>query len=676
MLANPRYNRESLQAFFPRSVVLAAVCAAALFSESAFADPAQSPYAVIGSEEPLAASSRFVVVDDFNSGKFALRQGATWRTKQPALGALDLSLDSQDARSAARGYSMKAVFNLAPREQVYFETFLDRIDVSQTQGFVFKVKAESSLPAPFLGSLRVTFIDWRHKKVSHTVVMTQAAAEGKQWDEILVPVEVFNTLDLDQLVVLRFSLLSHEAPVRGVLRIDEMAFFGGINQAFENNRDNLVGFPSRQNDDDRKQILREERDDGKFLRAIAEDTWKFFINAKDKHTHLIVDHIRTGENPLIGDYTSTTNIAMDFFAIISAMELGFISREEAKGRAGLILAALERMAKYEGFFYNFYDIKKLSIQRSYISTVDAGWLAISLVVVRQAFPDLRETATRMLDGFNFSRFLDPENNQLVVGMEVPARNFGMYHYGLLATEARAMSFYGIGKGDLPREHWWYLYRTPPESWKWQKQKPKGAFVSKEGVEYFAGYYKKKGKKFVPPWGGSLFEVLMPTLVLREREMAPRGLGLNNRTLTALHRDYALLEKKYPVWGISPCADTSGRTWQYLELGVPDLGAKGYPDRGVLTPHVSFLALDTLPQDAILNIRKWLDFPIYGEYGFYDALNVKTGIVNPQYLSLDQGMILAAICNYLRDGALQKYFHSDPIAKKAETLLTEETFFKN
>ena len=96
----------------------------------------------------------------------------------------------------------------------------------------------------------------------------------------------------------------------------------------------------------------------------------------------------------------------------------------------------------------------------------------------------------------------------------------------------------------------------------------------------------------------------------------------------------------------------------------------------MTLHVSSLALDTLPQDAILNIRKWLDFPIYGEYGFYDALNVKTGIVNPQYLSLDQGMILAAICNYLRDGALQKYFHSDPIAKKAETLLTEETFFKN
>lgn len=648
-----------------------------LFSlSSAYAAPQESAYQTLSNEKPLAASSRFVVVDDFNTGKFTVRQGATWRIKQPAIGALDLSVDKQDARNSKRGNSLKAVFNLSPKEQVFFEAFLDRIDVSQAKALVFKVKAESALPKPFMGSLRVTLIDWRQKKISQAVVMSKQAAEGKVWDEITIPAEAFKGLDNDQLVTLRFSILSHAEAARGTLWVDEIAFFGEGDLAFENHRDNLINFPKNTLADDRRSSLKAEKNDKKFLKTIAADTWEFFKNAKDKQTNLIVDHIRTGEAPLIGDYTSTTNIAMDFLAIISAMKLEMISREEALSRVKAVLDTLARMSRYDGFFYNFYDTKKLSVQRSYISSVDSGWLAISLVVIRQAFPELSETVTKYLDGFNFGEFLDPENNQLVVGVDVPARNFGMYHYGLLVTEARATSFYAIGKGDVPRDHWWFLYRTLPEVWDWQTQKPKGGFTVREGVEYFSGYYEKNGKKFVPSWGGSLFEVLMPTLVLREREMAPKGLGLNNKTLTELHRDYALVEKKYPVWGISPAADSNGRTWQYLELGVRDLGAKGYPDRGVITPHVSFLALDSLPKDAIKNIRKLLDFPIYGEYGFYDAVNLKNNRVNPQYLALDQGMILAAICNYLQDGAIQKLFHSDPVGKNAENLLSSETFFNS
>ena len=51
---------------------------------------------------------------------------------------------------------------------------------------------------------------------------------------------------------------------------------------------------------------------------------------------------------------------------------------------------------------------------------------------------------------------------------------------------------------------------------------------------------------------------MPTLVLNEKKLAPKGLGLNNRIAAEIHRDYALKEKKYPVWGISPAAIASGR----------------------------------------------------------------------------------------------------------------------
>ena len=162
--------------------------------------------------------------------------------------------------------------------------------------------------------------------------------------------------------------------------------------------------------------------------------------------------------------------------------------------------------------------------------------------------------------------------------------------------------------------------------------------------------------------------------MKEAELAPYGLGLNDRIATALQRDYALKEQKYPVWGISPAASRNGRRWSYGEYGVKALGVKGYPDRGVITPHVSFLALATLPNSAIHNIERLLQLQLYGEYGFYDSFYLHSKQANTQYLTLDQGMILVAICNYLKKGAIRELFHQDEVAKRAEDLL-KESFFK-
>jgi hypothetical protein len=298
-------------------------------------------------------------------------------------------------------------------------------------------------------------------------------------------------------------------------------------------------------------------------------------------------------------------------------------------------------------------------------------------VIRQAFPgEIAREATAFLDQFHFQEFLDPDTNQLVLGYDLDRQSLTPYHYGMLVTEARALSLYGIGKGDLPREHWWYLYRTAPDAWEWQTQKPQGKMAEHDKVNYFQGYYREGSKKFVPSWGGSLFEFLMPTMVLREQKMAPKGLGLNNKIAVELHRDYALKEKKYPVWGISPAAVADGRRWQYGEYGIKKLGVKGYPDRGTITPHVSFLALDALPKDAIQNIRKFLTFSLYGEYGFYDSITFPGAKINTQYLALDQGMTLIPIANYLKKGVIQEYFYKDPIGKKAQELLGKEDFFKS
>ena len=634
-----------------------------------------SVYQTVPLTKSLLASPQFKVIDDFTGAIRKNRLGAAWRVRAGRVGQIRFDIDKNDARGHYRGLSMKVAYHLERAESGGVKTSLKQIDMSHAQFFALKCHLKPD-KEPFNGRLRVTLTDWKNQSVTHDIT-EKCIDPVHQWGEAVIPMAVFNRLDLDQLSSFDVSVVARDSSLKGFLWIDEIAFWGENDVEFESHRDNLIGFPKTVYQTKRQAQLRllYGLSRALFLKEIARDTWKYFENARDRDSGLVVDHLRLGDAPLAANYTSPTNVAIDILAHVAAMELGFIPRAVAGERVRKILTTLHGLPRWEGFFYNFYDTSKLTVTRDFVSTVDSGWLAIALVVARQSFDrDIAMQASALLEEFNFNKFLDPENNQLSIGYDGQKKGLVPNHYGLLATEARATSFYGIGKGDLPRDHWWFLYRTPPAAWRWQTQAPHGKMVEIENVDVFEGYYMKDRKKFLPSWGGSLFEFLMPTLVLKEQDLAPKGLGLNNRIATELHRDYALREKKYPVWGISPAATASGRQWRYEEFGVTALGAKGYPDKGVVTPHVSFLALETLPKDALANIRKLLNYDIYGEYGFYDSLNLRRSLANPQYLALDQGMILIAICNYIKNGVIQNRFHADPVAKKAEDLIVKESFF--
>ena len=95
----------------------------------------------------------------------------------------------------------------------------------------------------------------------------------------------------------------------------------------------------------------------------------------------------------------------------------------------------------------------------------------------------------------------------------------------------------------------------------------------------------------------------------------------------------------------------------------------------MTPHASALALSTTPQAAVSNLRKLAElYDIYGEYGFYDAVDPETGKVTHKYLALNQGMLFLSVVNHLKDQSIQKYFATDPIAVKALAVIGEEHFF--
>jgi hypothetical protein len=437
----------------------------------------------------------------------------------------------------------------------------------------------------------------------------------------------------------------------------------------------LKGFP--------KQVVVKKafpQDDREFLLEVARDTWRFFDEIVDQEHALPLDTIQIGKEAAldketwIGDYTNVTNIGLYLMVLVSAYDLGFITQEDAIARIEKTVGTLEKLeAHSSGFLYNYYDTTTAERTSYFVSLVDCGWLASGLYVAKNAFPEaLGPRIEKLLAKGNFSFFYDPVERQMWHGFYENLDIYSDYHYGPLYSEPRAISYMAIARGEAPKEHWFLgLVRTFPENYSWQGQMPTNQVERTTlGFTYTGGHYEWKDLKYVPSWGGSAFEALMPTLVLDEKRLAPKGLGLNDARHVQGQIRYALEELKYPIWGMSPSTVPEGG---YSEYGATPFGSKGYKV-GVVTPHASVLALEYAPKEVVANLRKLIElYDIYGEYGFYDAVTVSTGLVARKYLSLDQGMIFVALNNYLNDGAIRNRFHADPVIQSAEEILSAEDF---
>ncbi|MGH7821094.1 MAG: glucoamylase family protein [Candidatus Binatia bacterium] len=418
--------------------------------------------------------------------------------------------------------------------------------------------------------------------------------------------------------------------------------------------------------------------DREFLVRLASDTWRGLDALTDRPSGLPVDHVLLSpslESPRsrIGDYTNVTNVGLHLMAVVAAWELGFLSREEALARLRTSLDTLESLERHEGFFFNYYDTVSLERTSNFLSFVDSSWLTAGLVIVRSAFPELGERSSRLIDDGDYDFFYDGVAEQMSHGYYVNVATRSEYHYGLLYTEARLGSLIAIGKGDVPERHWFRLRRTLPAEAEWQSQRPRGwRSRTVRGHRVAGGWYEWQGMRYVPSWGGSMFEALMPSLVLDERLHAPASLGRNGAVHALLQRRYALEVLRYPVWGLSPAATPFEDS--YAEYGVKVLGTLGYAG-GAVAPYAAALALEVAPESAIANLRRLARlYDIYGEYGFYDAVDPVSGEVAYKYYALDQAMILLSAANALKDRCIQKRFAADPIIEAALPMLRDEDFF--
>lgn len=439
-------------------------------------------------------------------------------------------------------------------------------------------------------------------------------------------------------------------------------------------RKRIAGWPSRVLVDP-KTLPDEPR---RFLRRVAVDTWRGLAAMVDAEHALPIDHIHfrgpelDGPNLEIGDYTSSSNLGLYLLSIVAARELELISSEDALQRARSLIDTMRQLETHSGFLFNYYDTTTLERTSNFVSFIDSAWSSAGLIVARAAFPELAAVVGEILKQRNYAFFYDEGLRRMNHGFDVAAGKSSAYHYGVFFTEARLASLIAIAKGDVPVAHWSAMDRHLAPAcgvtgvWR-------DCVVDRDTAAGTPMLSRWHGISYLPSWGGSMFEALMPLLVVDEVSLAPKGLGANDVAHAAIQRRYALEQLTLPVWGMSPSMDPS--SGGYGEFGVGLLGARGYAER-VVTPHATALALAVIPDDAIANLRRLIStYPIYGDFGFYDSVDPRSGEVAYSYLTLDQTMLLIAIANHLTDHAIQHLFESDPMITPALDLIRNETFFE-
>ena len=407
--------------------------------------------------------------------------------------------------------------------------------------------------------------------------------------------------------------------------------------------------------------------------------------------------------------TSPTDIAAYLWSVLAARSLALIDDRAADLRLAATLDSLGTMERHHGFFHNSYDVTtrarlgvggdKTHPARPFLSTVDNGWLAAALMMVGNTRPALRDQTETLLAPMDFGFFYEPWNP------DDPIHHPGQFHggyysddrsftatYGMLNAEPRIVTYLAIARHQVPPEHYFRLYRTLPTDHGRQAQVPQGVTRTYQRVPVFEGHYAYLGFDFVPSWGGSMFEALMVPLFVPEERWSPASWGRNHPNYVRIQIEQGLEKMRYGFWGFSPSATPEGG---YQTYGVPELGTEvgGYFSyetptalrensrstakaslRGVVTPHASFLALRYAPEAALANLRALnRSFPILDEQGFHDSVDVTTGKVSQNVLSLDQGMILAAIANALADDATRRAFSAGAIEAAIRPLIAPEEF---
>lgn len=287
-------------------------------------------------------------------------------------------------------------------------------------------------------------------------------------------------------------------------------------------------------------------------------------------------------------------------------------------------------------------------------------LSSTLEQARDSLVALEETAALMTDSLgkliaqmDFSFLYDEGRALFTIGFNAEHARRDASFYDLLASEARLVSFLAVARGEVPQKHWFSLGRSLTST---------------------------TGGKALISWSGTMFEYLMPFIVMHD--FPTTILGRTARAVVGAQMSYG--NRQGVPWGISESAYSSvdfEKTYQYRAFGVPGLGLKrGLSEDLVISPYSTFLALPFVPMlsSAIDNLRALESEGGRGRYGFFEAVDYTRSrrlaaegkYVVQSFFAHHQGMSLVSINNTLNDRIMCDRFHSQPLVKSAELLLHE------
>ncbi len=465
----------------------------------------------------------------------------------------------------------------------------------------------------------------------------------------------------------------------------------------------------------RKEIEKKKAlEDKELLLETSRRTWQFFKDLSTKeNNYLCPDNYQQAYKKKMSDKTSPTNIGLQLLATLSARDFGFVTLSELLDNLERLLGVVTKLPKWKGHLYNWYNIRTLEVlYPDYISTVDSGNFFGHLIALKNGLleqidtpllnthldselnvvlnlsqkdvafsdsptlkqlakmdhqevqvakvakdmirriKDMCRTIDDLLSEAEF-KFLYNERRMLFhIGFHVSSQTIDAGCYDLMASESSLTSFIAIARGEVPSKHWTKLGRP---------------LTMVKGIPCFVS------------WSGTMFEYLMPNLVMREYEGSV--FAQTSQAAVLQHIKYA---KRMSIpWGISESQyyrfDLDAN-YQYKAFGIPKLRLQpALREPLVIAPYATMLALEYASEAVMDNLRELSNLGAFGEYGYYEAIDFNGP--DPEYetpycivrsfMAHHQGMNLVAINNYLNNGIMRNRFHSEAMVKATEVLLEEK-----
>ncbi len=266
-----------------------------------------------------------------------------------------------------------------------------------------------------------------------------------------------------------------------------------------------------------------------------------------------------------------------------------------------------------------------------------------------------ENLARQCDEFSdmdYDFLLDRSQHLLAIGYNVEEHRRDLGFYDLLGSEARLGVFVAIAQGKIKQESWFALGRQ----------------LTGPGVS-----------PLLLSWSGSMFEYLMPLLV-----MPTYSNTLLDQTLhSVVERQIEYGKKRGVFWGVSESGYNlvdAQLNYQYRAFGVPGLGLKrGLGEDMVIAPYASAMALMVNPEKACENLQELSRQGYEGRYGFFEAIDYtparlprgQSEAVVRSFMAHHQGMSFLSLAYLLLDKPMQRRFEAEPQFRATLLLLQEK-----